>query len=115
MQISEWPAFAKDVKRLQKRYRSLPGDLEILKKVLRVKPEAQPPFSFRLDALGTDAYIIKVKKIACKSLKGRGANSGLRLIYALAKASEEIVLIELYHKSDQVGEDRERIKAFLSA
>ena len=68
MQISEWPAFTRDVKRLQKRYRTLPADLDILKKVLRVRPEAQPPFSFRLDGLGNAAYIIKVKKIACKSL-----------------------------------------------
>jgi hypothetical protein len=40
------------------------------------------PFSFLIDNLGVKTCIIKVKKIACKSLKGRGVNSGLRLIYA---------------------------------
>ncbi len=40
--------------------------------------------------------MIKVKKIACKSLKGRGVNSGLRLIYAHFEAEQRIVFIELF-------------------
>ena len=53
--------------------------------------------------------MIKVKKIACKSLKGRGVNSGLRLIYAHIEAEKRIVFIELFHKNEKENEDRFRI------
>jgi hypothetical protein len=46
-----------------------------------------------------------VKKIACKSLKGKGVNSGLRLIYALFKVEQKITFIEIYHKNDKDSED----------
>jgi type IV secretory pathway ATPase VirB11/archaellum biosynthesis ATPase len=55
--------------------------------------------------------VIKVKKIACKSLKGRGVNTGLRLIYAHIPEKQKIILIEIYHKSDRRQEDRVRILA----
>jgi hypothetical protein len=36
-------------------------------------------------------------------------NSGLRLIYAHFKEEQRIVFIEIYHKVDKEGEDRDRI------
>jgi hypothetical protein len=54
--------------------------------------------------------VIKVRKIACKSLKGRGVNSGLRLIYAYFHEERKIVFIELYHKNNKKNEDRKRIE-----
>lgn len=101
--------FEKDLKQLLKRYRTLNDDLDDVKKILKVKPEERPPFSFRIDNLGLETCIIKVKKIACRALKGRGVNSGLRLIYAHFKKEEKIIFVELYHKNDKVNEDRERI------
>lgn len=109
MDFEAIPEFEKDVKRLQKRFRSLPDDLEVIKKVLRVKPEGRAPFSYRINNLGIKTCVIKVKKIACRSLKGKGTRSGLRLVYALFKEKPRIVFIELYHKSDQANEDRNRI------
>ncbi len=81
----------------------------MVRKVLEIKPEARPPFSFRIEGLGIETCVIKVKKIACKALKGRGVNSGLRLIYAHFEEREEIVFVELYHKHDKENEDRQRI------
>jgi hypothetical protein len=49
--------------------------------------------------------------IACKALKGRGINSGLRLVYAYFPESQKIIFIELYHKNDKENEDRARIIA----
>jgi len=54
--------------------------------------------------------VIKVKKIACRSLKGRGVNSGLRVVYAYYKEEQKIVFVEIYHKSEKGNEDRERIE-----
>jgi len=92
-----------------KKYRTLSGDIEDVKKVLSVRPDACPPFSYRIDGLGIESCIIKVRKIASDSFKGRGVNSGLRLVYAYFKESEKIMLIELYHKNEKESEDRERI------
>jgi hypothetical protein len=105
-QLSE---FQKDLKRLLKKYRTLEDDLGIVKKVLEVNPDERPPFSFRIDNLGIETCVIKVKKIACMALKGKGVNSGLRLIYAYFKEEEKIIFIELYHKNDKESENRERI------
>ena len=102
-------AFEKDLKKLLKQYRTLEEDLKVIKKVLGAEPKARPPFSYRIDGLGIHCCVIKVRKIACKALKGRGVNSGLRLIYAHFEEENRIVMIELYHKSDKALEDRQRI------
>jgi mRNA-degrading endonuclease RelE of RelBE toxin-antitoxin system len=109
MNFNELDDFKRDLKYLLKKYRSLIEDLTVVKQVLEVNPEGKPPFSFQIDNLGLTTCIIKVKKIACKSLKGRGVNSGFRLVYAYFKEEEKIIFIELYHKSEKENEDRNRI------
>ena len=83
MKFDELPEFKKDLKTLLKKYRTLNEDIGVVKLVLELNPNEKPPFSFRINNLGIETCIIKVKKIACKSLKGRGVNSGLRLVYAV--------------------------------
>ncbi|HNT42384.1 MAG TPA: hypothetical protein PKN78_09145 [Tenuifilaceae bacterium] len=109
MTFDELAEFKKDLKNLLKKYRTLNDDLDVVKKVLEVMPDERPPFSFRIDNLGLKTCIIKVKKIACKALKGRGVNSGLRLVYAYFETEKKITFIELYHKNDKENEDRKRI------
>jgi len=109
MIFDELAEFQKDMKNLLKKYRTLNDDIDVVKKVLEVYPDERPPFSFRIDNLGLETCIIKVKKIACKALKGRGVNSGLRLIYAHFEKEQKIIFIELYHKNDKENEDKQRI------
>ena len=109
MEFNTLPEFDKDLKQLLKKYRSLHDDLMEVKTILKKKPDERPPFSFRIDNLGLETCVIKVKKIACKALKGRGVNSGLRLIYAHFEAEQKITFIELYHKNDKEEEDKQRI------
>lgn len=109
MIFEELTEFKKDLKALSKKYRTLNEDLDVVKKVLEILPDARPPFSFRIDNIGLETCVIKVKKMACKSLKGRGVNSGLRLIYAHFIEEQKIIFIELYHKNDKDSEDRVRI------
>ena len=111
MTFTELAEFQKDLKSLLKKYRTLHDDLAVVKTVLELMPDERPPFSFRIDNLGLQTCIIKVKKIACKALKGRGVNSGLRLVYAYFEQEERITFIEIYHKNDKENEDRERILA----
>ena len=109
MTFDELTEFKKDMKNLLKKYRTLNDDLSVVKKVLEIMPDERPPFSYRIDNLGLKTCVIKVKKIACRALKGRGVNSGLRLIYAHLQEEEKIVFIELYHKNDKENENRQRI------
>lgn len=109
MKFEELPEFQRDLKTLLKKYRTLHDDLSVVKTILRVKPQDRPPFSFRIDNLGIETCVIKVRKIACRALKGRGVNSGLRLIYAHFSTEQRIVFVELYHKNDKENEDRKRI------
>jgi mRNA-degrading endonuclease RelE of RelBE toxin-antitoxin system len=109
MKIEELEEYKKDLKKLSKKYRTLPEDIDIVKKVLFVSPKERQPFSFRIDNLGIETCVIKVKKIACKSFKGKGVNSGFRLIYAHFENENRIVLIELFHKSKKEIEDKDRI------
>jgi len=45
-------------------------------------------------------------------LKGKGAHSGIRLIYAFFEDSGTIDLIEIYYKGDKENEDRERVRKY---
>ena len=113
MQFDEIPEFQKDLKQLLKKFRSLRDDLEVLKKVLSTEGSRhpQPPMSFRIPLLEFDSpAIIRIKKFACKSLKGKGANTGFRIIYAFHESQQLIQFVELYFKADQENEDRERIR-----
>ncbi|MGB1017438.1 MAG: hypothetical protein ACPGVH_00080 [Chitinophagales bacterium] len=112
MTFEEIPEFNKDLKKLTKKYRTLNDDLKIIKKVLKVSPNEKPPFSFRINGLGIEDCIIKVKKIASKSMKGKGVNSGFRIIYAHFEEEQRISFIEIYHKSSKSIEDKERIMRY---
>jgi hypothetical protein len=109
MVFEELKEFEKDLKQLLKKYRTLNDDLFEIKTILKKRPNEHPPFSYRIDNLGLESCIIKVKKIACKALKGKGVNSGLRLVYAYFPNQPKITFIELYHKNDKENEDKERI------
>lgn len=43
---------------------------------------------------------LKVKKFACKSLKGKGGHSGIRFTYAYFPFEDKIEFIEIYYKGD---------------
>ena len=109
MKFEKLKEFKKDLKKISKKYRSISEDIEVVKKVLEVSPSERPPFSYRIDGLEVESCIIKIKKIASKSFKGKGVNSGFRIIYAHFENEDKIVLIEVYHKSDKEIEDKKRI------
>lgn len=109
MLFDELVEFGRDKKRLAKRYRSIDDDLKIVRQVLTASPNERPPFSFQIGNLGIDTCVIKVKKIACRFIPGKGVNTGLRLVYAYFKEDCRITFIEVYHKNDKDTEDRQRI------
>jgi mRNA-degrading endonuclease RelE of RelBE toxin-antitoxin system len=107
------PEFEKDLKKLLKRFSSLEDDLRMFIKVamnLFHKQKIDSNAIFHISDLGINSpKIYKGKKFACKALKGKGAQSGIRIIYAYYEEEDWIKFIEIYYKGDKESEDRERI------
>jgi mRNA-degrading endonuclease YafQ of YafQ-DinJ toxin-antitoxin module len=96
MEFGELPEFQRDLKQLLKRYRTLRDDLEVLKKVLVVASHPQPPLSYRIPGFGFETpIIIKLRKFASRSLKGKGSNTDFRVIYAYHQQTELIQFVLL--------------------
>ena len=112
-EVSRLPEFEKDIKKLLKRFKTLEDDLEIfIKNELNLyhKLKIDNKGVFQVPALKIEIpKIYKAKKFACRSLKGKGVQSGIRVIYAHSEKKDKIELIEIYYKGDKENEDRERI------
>ena len=115
----ETDAFKKDLKKLKKRFRTLAEDLETVKKAaieLHHVHNLDNSSVFPIPGVGTEQIqIYKVKKFACRTMKGKGARSGIRMIYAYHRELSKVVLIEIYYKGDKEDEDRERIREYLKS
>ncbi|MFZ2906276.1 MAG: hypothetical protein WAZ98_08745 [Cyclobacteriaceae bacterium] len=109
MTFDEIEEYGKDFKKLQKKYKTLESDIAIVKKVLAVHAHELPPFNSRLNGMKIKTCVIKERRLACRSIKGAGVQTGLKLVYAHFEDEEKIVFIELYHEDDKQHEDRERI------
>ena len=105
--------FERDFKRLKKKFGTLDEDLQVfIDKQLNLlhKLKQDNGGCVRIANLGISyPHIYKARKFACKSLKGRGAASGIRVIYAYYLNEDIIELIEIYYKGDKENEDRVRI------
>lgn len=113
----ETPEFQKDFKRLLKKFKSLEDDLK-LAKVAAIElfhiQKVNNLSAFPIQGFGTEKIqVCKIKKFACRSLKGRGSKSGIRVIYAFHFKDCKVDFIEIYFKGEQENEDRDRIKEYL--
>ena len=106
--------FKKDLKKLLKKYRTLPDDLEEFKKVVGLQPLGFGK-NFVVLTKQNSCVIIKAR-LFCRSLKG----NSLRVIYAYTENHQQVELIgiefiELYFKGDKANEDRDRIRQYLKS
>jgi hypothetical protein len=97
-----------------KKFRTIEGDLDVFIGTglyLYHKLNKDNDGLFRIMGLPFDEpAVYKVKKFACRSFKGKGVHSGIRVIYAYYRETDRIELIEIYYKGDKENEDRDRIK-----
>ena len=112
-EISHVPEFEKDIKKLVRRFASLEEDLQTFIKVAMNafhKQNVDSKAIFHISDLGIHSpKIYKAKKFACKALKGKGVQSGIRVIYAYHEEEDRVEFIEVYYKGNKASEDRERI------
>ena len=108
--------FKKNLKKLIKRFPSLEEDLASFTNTQLIayhKHNIDNHGIVHIEGL-TIQYpkIFKVLKFACKSLKGKGVHSGIRIIYAYFQTKDRIEFIDIYYKGDQEKEDREITKNY---
>ncbi len=118
MTYDETEEFTRDFKKLLKKFSSLVDDLEVNKQY-RIElfhcKGIDSRSIFEIQGVGNrgELKFFKVKKFQCKDLRGRGAKSGIRLIYAYFSCEQKIVFIEIYFKANQNNENRQRIFDFI--
>ena len=107
------PEFEKDLKKLTKKFPSLRDDLqEFIHSQLNLTHKLKmdnggvvriPNLPFQMPP------VYKARKFACRSLKGSGSKSGIRVIYTYFADQDKIEFVEIYFKGDQENESRARI------
>ncbi|ODS32423.1 MAG: hypothetical protein SCARUB_02450 [Candidatus Scalindua rubra] len=112
-EVKSLPEFDKDLKILNKKFRTLKYDLDIFtEKQLRLfhKLGIDNKGIVQISNLSIKyPRIYKARKFACRALKGKGSASGIRVIYAYFEDEDCVEFIEIYYKGDKENEDRERI------
>ena len=107
MNFNELPEFQKEFKRLGKKYKSLPDDLQEFCNVISVIPLGNSKH-FHVIAQ-TELFCVVKARLFCRYLKG----TSLRIVYSYFKQKQCIEFIELYFKGDKGNENCERIKEYL--
>ena len=102
------PEFAKEFKRLFRKYATLDEDLEKFKKVLlRFSTGVGKNF---VVLHSTEAVRIVKSRMACAALRG----NSLRVVYAYLPRTRTIEFIRIYSKAEREREDGGRIKKYLT-
>jgi len=124
MNFSRQPEFEKEQKKLEKKWRSLPEDLQKAEDVIRSLYIEIPGFNReearknlftgkRAAILKQDSHYEAVKmRLDCASL---GSKSALRLIFTYVYNGETCTFIELFSKTDKEREDSQRLQRFIDS
>lgn len=116
MQFRLSQKFSKELKRLSKKYRSLPSDVKKLQSVLKVFPQGNGAKHWdRLHVSPCGQVVVFKVRLSCAAMKGQ---SLFRIIYAYNMKECEVVMIdfiELYYKGEKANEDRRLIQEYLDS
>ena len=121
MNFEQTNEFKKDLKKLQKKWRSLPQD------IVAAELQISALYSDDVDAAeyraaffnGKRATILQVLENGTEVVKMRldveslGTSSKLRVVFIAIVTTKSILLVELYAKNDKENLDKSRIKKYL--
>ena len=103
----DWvPEFGRQLKQLQKRYRSIQSDLRPL--IQELQDRQLPGVQIK----GAGRHVRKVR--LRNSSANRGKSGGFRVIYYVATATR-VTLLTIYSKTDQPDVSLKQIKALLAS
>jgi len=108
--------FSKELKSLNRKYRTLHEDLETFKTALKAELPNQLPHTVPISRLGKDVKtpIYKLRRFRCSYMKNKGNKSGFRIIYAYVQREDRITLVEIYFKGNKTNHNEARIKKYFS-
>jgi hypothetical protein len=124
MNFDQTDEFKKELKRLQKKWRSLPNDLNDAQKLIEDLYVTQDGddklIEYRtaffngkraaiLSSLDDGREVVKMR-LDCASLVG---SDKMRLVFVAIRSEDTILFIELYTKNEKAREDVNRIKRYL--
>lgn len=119
--FSESPEFKKELKKLSKKWRSLPTDLSLVRKVIASLYVSQPGVTteqLRSELFsGNKATLIRSSKnlevvkmrLLCKDLR---SDKMVRIVFIFVKNNNQVLLIEMYAHNDKSREDDYRINKY---
>ena len=96
------PKFDREIKRLAKKYRSIPQDFRILLQLLQANPTMGEP-------LGKDCFKIRM----AISSKNKGKSGGARVITCVKIVDDTLFLLSIYDKSEQANISDDEIDGVL--
>lgn len=122
MNFDSTDEFTKDVKRLSKKWRSIPSDIEDAKQTLLslyVEQEGADLSELRKSFFNgsratilhqlDDGEIVKMRL----DVAALGSNSKVRLVFVAVTQPHAIIFIEMYAKNEKNREDQTRIRRYL--
>ena len=99
---SRHPRFKKQLRKLIKKYKTLEDDLKTaekaaielfhVNKIDNNSVELVPGFDYE------EVQVYKIKKLACRSLFGKGVRSGIRVTYGFCPQNKHVEYLEIYYK-----------------
>lgn len=94
--------FEKQIKKLIRKFKTLEGDLLVAQtaaiELLHIHKLDNNSVEVISGFCNDKVKIFKIKKFACRSLKGKGVKSGMRIVYAFYPELMEVEFLEIYYK-----------------
>lgn len=122
MNFEQTPEFQKDLKRLSKKWRSLPGDVKAAQRditPLYIEQDGVDIVRLREAFFGGYKAAILTTTATAEVVKMRldvadlGVSDKVRIIFIAIKSHGKVTFIELYAKNEKPREDKARIKKYL--
>lgn len=101
-QINFTPEFERQLKKLLKKYQSLPRDLKSFVELIKTLPDIGTPLGFNL-------YKHRLRITS----KGKGKPGGARVITYVVQFERELYLVAIYYKSEIENLTKDQIKQML--
>jgi hypothetical protein len=123
MNFNETPEFTKDVKRLAKKWRSLPDDIKAVKQYIRPLYEKLADdvevAEYRREFFAAKTATVLHANDSVEVIKMRldvaslGRSDKVRVIFIALRMDSTITFIELYAKNDKPREDKARYLRYI--
>lgn len=118
MNFEQIPEFEKDLKRLKKKWRSLPSDIADAKLTIGNVYGSDDLFAQKFfngkratKLIVTEKHEVVKMRLDVESI---GRNDKVRVVFIMVKKDNKIRFIELYAKNEKDREDQERIKKYMT-